>query len=148
MGASVSEAKADDEDDAEESLDYLKIAHVVVVFLLFVAGIVVERTVEGGELKLPSLILYCISTGLGILPVLQAAYISVIRLSLDIHILMVVAVVGAMVDKEYMDAALLMSLFITAELVEDIVMQRVRCAIKTSNSGTAVPKKVCFLYQC
>ena len=146
MGASVSEAKADDDEEDDESFNYLKLAHVLLVFVLFVAGIVVERTVEGGDLKLPSLILYCLSTGLGILPVLQAAYIAVVRLSLDIHILMVVAVVGAMVDKEYMDAALLMSLFITAEMVEEVVMQRVRRAIKTSNSGTAVPKRVRILH--
>jgi Cd2+/Zn2+-exporting ATPase len=45
------------------------------------------------------------------------------------------------VDKEYLDASLLMSLFISAEMLEEIVMYRVRRAIRSSNSSTSVPKR-------
>lgn len=137
LGASVAEANADDElDNKADQLNLIKLTHVAVVGLLFVAGVIAQRIL--GD-SVPSLVLFLVSTGLGLLPVLQEAFVSIRRFSLDIHILMVVAVVGAIIDEEYLDASLLMSLFIAAEMIEEVVMQRVRKAIKVSSGS--VPKK-------
>jgi Cd2+/Zn2+-exporting ATPase len=108
----------------------------LLVGILFVIGVILQRAIPG---SLPPLVIFLLSTSLGLLPVLHAAFISLCRYSLDIHILMVMAVAGAIVDKEYLDASLLMSLFIGAEMIEEVVMQRVRKAIKITSGS--IPKK-------
>jgi cation transport ATPase len=106
LGASVAEAISnDDEEDADKALSWLKLAHVILVFVLFLAGVITERILAHNhsekhrqaitQAEIPSLVLFACSIGLGLIPVLQAAYVSVIcRHTLDIHTLMVVAVIG------------------------------------------------------
>eukprot|EP01034_Spumella_vulgaris_P043657 gene43657-54237_t len=82
---------------------------------------------------------YLTSTALGIIPILHASYVTLIlRHTLDIHVLMLIAIVGAIAAEEYFDASLVVSLFTGAELIESLVMMRVRHAVRASSSGTVV----------
>ncbi|CAE7315727.1 HMA2 [Symbiodinium microadriaticum] len=80
---------------------------------------------------------YLVCTGIGIVPIMHDAGIALYRWSIDIHILMLVAVGGAIGSEEYLDAALVVTLFVFAELLEGEVMRRVRNAVKLGVGGMA-----------
>ena len=137
LGASVNEAFGEERTDDDDGVSYLEIIHAVVVFALFIVGVIVQQVSVDGAYS--SMIVFLISTAFGLLPVIKAAYISLTRFTLDIHVLMIVATVGAIADQEYLDASLLMSLFVMAELTEDFVMVRVSRAVRL-NTGS-MPKR-------
>lgn len=81
--------------------------------------------------------IYIASTIIGVLPLLYASMISIfIRYQLDIHVLMIIAIIGAIASQEYFDGNLVVSLFLSAELIETMVMYRVRKAVQMSSAGT------------
>ena len=126
LGASVQEANDDlEEDDA--SPEYLKVLHGAVVGLIFFIAIIMELSRAP---HVAVLVTYVVSTALGIIPIIYDASIALYRLSVDIHVLMLVAVGGAIGSEEYLDAALVVTLFVLAELLEAEVMRRVRNAVK------------------
>eukprot|EP01034_Spumella_vulgaris_P026033 gene26033-32560_t len=128
LGVSIQEAAGSDEEEVEE-MDVARIAHVVTVGLLFAIGLVFSFI---NSLKTASDGVYLASIALGILPILHASYVTIVRQTIDIHILILIAIVGAVAAGEYFDGSLVVTLFIASELVESIVMQRVREAVKTS----------------
>ena len=137
LGASVNEAFGEERSDDDDGVSYLEITHAFVVFALFIVGVIVQEVAVDGAYA--SMIIFLISTALGLLPEINAAYISLTRFTLDIHVLMIVATVGAIADREYLDSSLLMSLFVVAELIEDFVMVRVGRAVRL-NTGS-MPKR-------
>jgi len=71
---------------------------------------------------------------MGILPLLYSSYITIIiRLQIDIHVLMLLAIIGALINQDYFDSSLIITLFLFAELIEIIIMYYVRKAIKLSS---------------
>lgn len=102
---------------------------MILVSIIFFLGIIFEFARMD---KLCHMITFLISTSIGLFPILEGARISIIRRTIDIHILMVVAVSGAIASEEYLEAALVVNLFIVAELIESEVMRRVRNALNVS----------------
>jgi Zn2+/Cd2+-exporting ATPase len=143
LGASVQEANTN-EDEKNDEPEWASIAHGVVVILLFLSAAIFDLTtsssLDGGS---SPYIAYISCTAIGLVPILYDAFISLSRLSIDIHILMIVAVAGAIASQEYQDAALVVTLFILAELIESEVMRRVRNAVKLGVGG--MPKSAILL---
>ena len=97
----------------------------VLLLALFFVGVGVQD--QTGEHSTATVAIFLLNTCLGSLPVMRAAFVSsVIRRTLDIHTLILVAVAGALASGEYLDAALVVSLFEAAELVEEVVLLYVR----------------------
>jgi heavy metal translocating P-type ATPase len=63
-----------------------------------------------------------------------------IQHTIDIHALIVIAVIGAILGKEYFDASLVVSLFIDATLLESFVVLEVKKAVSVT-SARAIPKE-------
>jgi Cd2+/Zn2+-exporting ATPase len=63
-----------------------------------------------------------------------------IQHTIDIHLLIVIAVIGAILGKEYFDASLVVSLFIDATLLESFVVLEVKKAVSVT-SARAIPKE-------
>lgn len=119
LGASVAE-RTDSDDGAEStSVDKVYLSYILLIWALFFLGVALIN-----HYRSSSNALLIVSTSLGALPIIHDAYISVfIRWTIDIHILMVVAIAGALVVKEYIDSALVVSLFLSAEMIEGVVMR-------------------------
>ena len=139
LGASIQEV-GDNDNDEKEKLDYVRISHVTIVFSLFLLGLIFQF-IGGGNSDI-AVGLYLTSAALGLLPILYSSYITILRKTIDIHILMVIAVAGAIGGKEYFDASLVVTLFILAELIESIAMMKVRQAV---NSGSTSMAKEAYL---
>eukprot|EP01040_Poterioochromonas_malhamensis_P008920 gene8920-9657_t len=121
----------------EESIDLIQLLHVTFVAILFVIGLVLHLAAGYEE---ASMWIYIISVIVGILPILYSSYVTVfLRHTIDIHVLLVIAVIGALAAAEYFDASLVVALFLFAEFVESVVMQQVRRAI--SSTSTATPSE-------
>jgi Zn2+/Cd2+-exporting ATPase len=133
LGASIQEAAGADEDGVEK-YDWIRIGHVIVVFLLFLAGLILQFV---SPHPWASIGVYLAATAVGIAPILRSSYVTIIRKTVDIHILMTIAIAGAIAGKEYFDAALVVLLFISAELLEAIAMMKVRQAINSSSTSMA-----------
>ena len=138
LGVSIQEV-GDNKNDDEEKLDYLRIAHVAVVFILFVLGLLFQFIRSETAISIG---LFLSSAALGLLPILYKSYVTILRKTVDINILMTIAVAGAIGGKEYFDASLVVTLFIIAELVESIAMMKVRQAV---NSGSTSMAKEAYL---
>jgi Cd2+/Zn2+-exporting ATPase len=139
LGASISESVDDDDDSLSGSADSLwttDIAYCGCVLILFLIGQVMHHFYIASPTG-SYLLFGCVAVG--VLPVCQRASMSLRRRIIDIHVLMLIAIVGAAFSGDYVDAALLVTLFTAAEAAEDIVLAKVRKAVKLS-TGT-LPKK-------
>jgi Cd2+/Zn2+-exporting ATPase len=139
LGATVQEVGGEDEKEEKpfEVFGYQAI-HVFVVALLFVVGLIVHLTGEADE---AAMWIYIVATIVGILPILQSTYVSlIVRHTIDIHVLMLLAIVGAMSSGDFFDSSLVVTLFSSAELTEQVVMFRVRRAVKMSSAASAPSK--------
>ena len=136
LGVSIQEVGDNNNEDTEK-LDYLRITFVTIVFLLFVLGLIFQLT--GSEFSIG---FFLSSAALGLLPILYKSYVTILRKTVDINILMTIAVAGAIGGKEYFDASLVVTLFIIAELIESIAMMKVRQAV---NSGSTSMAKEAYL---
>jgi Zn2+/Cd2+-exporting ATPase len=143
LGASVQEANdSPDDDNAEAYVDVLYLAYWLLLLSLFIAGVISMRLAHGTDehstrSNIPALALYVIGTAIGIVPVVHGAFIAVVRKTIDIHILMLIAIIGALIAGEFFDACLLVTLFVGAGLIEDTVMRIVRQAVKISTQNMA-----------
>ena len=142
LGAAVQEA-GESTDAFDEKVDRLQLAYVALLMALLFAGVGLQETT--GHQSAPSIAVFVTCTGLGVVPILQTALISLfVRRTLGIHTLILVAVAGALAAFEYLDAALVCALFNAAELVEAAAMITVRRAVATTT--TRLPSTV-FLAQ-
>mmetsp|Transcript_7643 Transcript_7643/g.12906 ORF Transcript_7643/g.12906 Transcript_7643/m.12906 type:complete len:243 (+) Transcript_7643:48-776(+) len=135
LGASVHEVGGvEDESDEEGLASYIwRMLHFIVVCTLMITGLVLQCFHH----EIASIWMYITSTIIGIGPLLYSAGIALfMRGQLDIHVLMVIAILGAMGTLNFFDASLVTSLFMGAELVEDVVMARLRKAVQLSSAGT------------
>lgn len=137
LGASIQEVADEDSSEVEFRISTFDTVHVFLVFILFIIGLILEfRHIEH-----PARWVYIASIILGVGPILSTSAISLfIRYTLDIHVLMLIAIVGSVASKDYFDGSLVVSLFLGAEFIEQVVMMRVRRAVKLSSAG-AIPSK-------
>ena len=94
--------------------------------ILLVAGLALQVTSP----SVPSWPLLLLSTILGGIPTARRAVTSLRARHLDIHVLMVVAVIGAVVLREWTEAASVVFLFALAQWLEAGAMERARGAIR------------------
>lgn len=140
LGVSIQDISDQQGAEDDESIDVKHTLHVGLVVALFLVGLGFYLSM--GTLHEDSDWIFVTSIGIGIAPILYAACIALfIRHTLDIHLLMVVAIAGAVASKEYFDGSLLVALFLLAEYIEAVVVQRVRRAVSLSSGGT-MPKEV------
>ena len=95
--------------------------------ILLVAGLTLQLMFP----NVPSWPLLLLSTVLGGIPTARRAVTSLRARHLDIHVLMVVAVMGAVVLQEWTEAASVVFLFALAQLLEAGAMERARGAIRS-----------------
>jgi Cd2+/Zn2+-exporting ATPase len=97
----------------------------------------------GGDYETAADVLFVICCAIGCIPIIQAVYIAYLRKTVDINVLMLVAVAGSLASEDYLDSSLVVTLFLFAETIEDIVLCYVRNSIKLSSG--VVPKKAVLL---
>jgi Cd2+/Zn2+-exporting ATPase len=132
LGVTIQEVASREEEESEQ-VDWKHVLHVAVVSL-FCVGLILHFF---PSLERASMGVYLASTALGVAPILYASYVTVmLRYTLDINVLILIAIAGAVAAKEYFDASLVVSLFIGAELIEAFVMMRVRQAVRASSTST------------
>ena len=118
LGVSIQEMSSVEE-EKEESVDTLHLLYILAVWVMLLVGLCLFFVSDASEdMLLASDLLFILSVVIGSIPILKGAYVSVIRKSIDIHILILLAIIGAIVAQEFFDASLVVALFITAELVE------------------------------
>ena len=137
LGVSIQEVSAEGMEKLE-SLNMLECVFVFALWVFFVAGLIASLLSQPDS----SMALYLIGIGLGLVPILRASILSFQRRTIGIHALVVLAVVGAIASEEYFDASLVISLFISAELLESIIMLHVRNLLSTQTPK--VPKFALF----
>ena len=94
--------------------------------LLLLVGLLVQLSVTA----VPSWPFLVLSVLLGGIPTVRRALASLQARHLDIHVLMVVAVIGAVLLQEWTEAASVVFLFALAQLLEAGAMERARGAIR------------------
>lgn len=123
LGASIHETF--DEETVE--VPEIDLFRWMVVFLLFALLIVGLATHGNG---IVSTVLFLIGTGLGTLPILKKAFFAILNRIVDINILMLIAIIGALAIGEYFDSCLVVALYLMAEALEDLILTQVRKAVK------------------
>ncbi len=151
LGASVQEALGQEEEgDTFEAFlkeNLYRWIYVTLLILILIAGSACQDALEKEEKHeffISSTVLYAIGIFLGIIPVIQGAWIAIQRCTIDIHVLILVAVIGALASAEYFDACIAVTLFILAEVVEEIALQKVRSVVKLG-VGLGRPSNFVFL---
>ncbi|KAJ1437463.1 E1-E2 ATPase-domain-containing protein [Ochromonadaceae sp. CCMP2298] len=138
MGASLHEVGGVDTASEDEFSSLLPQAlHCLLVAALFLVGLLLRFL----HTERSSMWVFLASTAVGVGPLMQGAFVALlVRHSLDINVLMLLAIVGAVATGEYFDASLVVTLFSSAELIEGAVMLRLRRAVQLA-SATAAPSK-------
>jgi Cd2+/Zn2+-exporting ATPase len=134
LGVSIMEDLGDGEED-EEALDYFAIAQLLFITLFFLIGLV--YSLQMGNESMGKNFFY-VSIAVGGLLILQKAAFSLYLYRIDISVLMLIAVVGTCALGEFLDGALLLTLYNVAEVLEQNVMRYIRSVIKVSKG--AVPQ--------
>jgi Zn2+/Cd2+-exporting ATPase len=139
LGASIQETAGGEDEKIETEFEVYgqQAIHVLVVSILFVIGLIVDFTMHEAN---HSMWIYLTSVIIGIGPILYSTGVALfIRYNLDIHVLMLMAIVGSVASEDYFDGSLVVTLFLSAECIEQIIMYRVRSAVSMSSAGT-MPK--------
>eukprot|EP01041_Mallomonas_annulata_P010275 gene10275-21441_t len=138
LGATIQEVHSTTDDEIDGKLNYKRVILVLILWTLFIVGNIVSSDIVQSEL--PSMVIFIIGMFIGIIPILQVAYISILRFNINMNILMVIAIVGAISIGEYFDSNLVIVLYNTSMLLEDIIMYKVRKAI--SSTTNKLPKNI------
>jgi len=136
LGASIFEISDDDDSKPEDPFDILKGIQVLLIWACFAVGLSLEVNLD---LFVPGVIVFSVGTAIGIFPIIHGAYLSVLRYTLDINILILIALIAAFVIGEYSDPPLLIALFLSADLLESTIMNWIRNNVKINPVG--LPKK-------
>lgn len=139
LGVSIQDVAQNDASGQNTPLvDPLDGLHVSLSCALFIAGLGMYLHPNTHQ---TSAWVFIVGTIIGVLPIVYDAYRAlIIRRTVDINVLILVAVIGALAAKEYFDASLLVSLFIAAELLEHFIMKKVQRAVNSSNLSS-MPKE-------
>lgn len=124
----------------EQGIDIKHTVHIALLCVLFTVGLIFYLS-DVDILYENSSLVFIATISVGILPIAQAACISLFILGfLDTHLLMVVAIIGAVASREFFDGALVVTLFLLAEYIEDVVVKKVQKAVSMS-AGGVLPKE-------
>jgi Cd2+/Zn2+-exporting ATPase len=138
LGASIQEAGEGDEETNEELMDWRKISIVGLACIFFFAGVGAQMLISPQSRV--TLALFVTGTAICVIPIMKAALVSTfIRHTIDIHLLVLLSIAGALALGEYLDACLVAFLFCAADLIEQVMIGFVRRKIKM-NSGTVAKK--------
>lgn len=139
LGVSIQENFEDSvEADQSEAVSSLSIAHLVLTLILFAFGSGYEFShypLQAGPMANTVALSYIACGLLGILPIMLRAMESFTRANIDINILVLFATISSFVARDFIDGALVVTLFNAAKMLEEAVMHRVRNAIKISASN-------------
>lgn len=132
LGASIQEANAnEDGEDIDSSPDYPRFFHVGAVNIVFLLSYLFKWFDWIDNVRA----FYLLATAIGAIPLLYESYVAIVRLTVDIHVLMLVAILGSLLLEEYFDACLVVDLFLCAELMESEVTRHVRLALRVISRG-------------
>jgi Cd2+/Zn2+-exporting ATPase len=135
LGASIQEVHDEEDNSKEKGPSIEKNLHAVFISSFFVAAAVSEYGYHAVDWGIG---FYAINIFFGSIPVLKKAFEAIYyQNTVNIHVLMTVAIVGAIAINDVKDAAIVVTLFILAELLEEHVMHVVRNAIKLSAKSFA-----------
>lgn len=132
LGASLQSSGS--ESTEEERMPCTSIVLPAMLLLGWLSGLMLQWF---GDPRLGSYVSLC-SVVVGLLPVARKAVRSLRLCVIDIHLLMGVAVVGALLLREWVDAGLVVVLLSLAHVLEEYSLMRVRNALK-STGASAVP---------
>lgn len=137
LGASIQDLG--DEGEAEEHESHLlKMLYVLLIAAMFITALIIQLVYAHDDEV--AMWIYIVSVIIGIWPIGYSSFVALfVRATIDINVLIVLAVIGALVNEEYFDSSLLVVLFQSTELIEKYVMARVRKAVQMSSSST-MPK--------
>lgn len=127
-------SNSEEEDETETREFYIKVAFACLLASLFLVGLLCDFLDIDITDGIPTDI-YEACIGIGAIPIVYDVYIAFIRRTIDINVLMLMAVIGALSIQEYLDAALVVTLFTIASLVEDGVLRWVRGIVNISSGG-------------
>lgn len=125
LGVSMQEVA--EQSDEQELLSRFDCLFCLLLWLCFLAGLVASL-LHRLDVSTP---IYLVGTCIGMLPVLKAAALSLLRKTIGIHVLIVLAVAGAVASEEYFDASLVVTLFVSSELLEAAIMLHVRNVVSS-----------------
>eukprot|EP00605_Chrysophyceae_sp_TOSAG23-4_P002944 GSChrysophyteH1.ASY1.ANO1.3242.1 assembled CDS len=139
LGVSIQEVGQDSE--IEEESPMMHVLQIVLLWVLVTVGTIFSL-ISSGEDQNAANILFCTAVVLGMNTILAGIYKVFLQGVISIHVLMSVALFGALLRKEYFDAALVVTLFGSGELTEEMIMHHVRNTINrsVSNYPTQVTK--------
>ncbi|RYH21681.1 cation-translocating P-type ATPase [archaeon] len=139
LGVSLQDVGDNDAPEVTPIVNVVEAVHVTLVTILFIVGLGLYLS-HLNDLHEKSAWVFVSSMAIGLVPIAHDALISVLRGVLDIHLLMLVAVAGAVGSKEYFDGSLVVTMFLVAEFIESVVVAKVQRAVTLSNSHS-MPKK-------
>lgn len=140
LGASVRDVNSDESEDLKTLTLYeqllsvdLEVAQCLLVAVLFVIGVVLQFSTA---FDMISSIVYIVAIGLGIIPITIACVQKIIQYcTIDIKILMILASAGSIALDDYLDSALVVTLFLIAGVAEKHIKLYVSEAVAATNGG-------------
>lgn len=132
LGVTLQESADDDSADTVGPIDYFSVALVAVLLLLFILGVIFHLRGNG---EIVANWLFISGTVIGALRLLRCTLVTLYRQTIDIKMLMIVAIAGALGGGEYFDSSLIVLLFVGAELFEGLIMREVRKALRHTSTG-------------
>ena len=133
LGASIQEAGDETDEEQVTGPPLWKMAHAAIVTAIFIAAILIDIHYDDEK---DAFWIYLCNVVIGAVPILKKAFEAILfQRTVNIQVLMIVAIAGAMGAKEFHDAGIVVTLFIIAELLEEYVMSVVRRAVSNSARG-------------
>jgi Cd2+/Zn2+-exporting ATPase len=136
LGASIQEHYDAAEEEQEEKISWVVLLHAVGTTVFFIVCSIFDGVhKEDHTLDNPVNKMYLVCASIGCIPIAYAAGVSLMRRTLDINLLVMIALIGSFAGLDFRDGALVVVLFIIAQLLEEVIMKYVRNAIKISSSN-------------
>ena len=114
----------------------IEVVQCVVVIILFIVGIVLQFKPNAEDSEVAATVVYLLCISLGIIPITISCAITIYKYrSLDIKLLMILASAGSIALDDYLDSALVVSLFLVAGVVEKYIKLYVSDAVSMTGGG-------------
>lgn len=119
--------------------DIYSYGYVALVTVIFIIGLILYLITDTHDNVAPWVFLT--SMIIGIFPILKSCWIALVsRHTIDINVLIIVAVAGSVATQDYFDSSLVIALFLCAELLEHTLMHRIQHLI-AQNLNQTIPKQ-------